>query len=174
MSEFLIRQSVPADAAAIERLYPEAFPDEDLIPLVRSLLRDPATARSLVALLDSEIVGHGVFTACCVDGAQGEVVLLGPLAVMPKRQRQGIGSAIVEAGLEWARESGANLVCVLGDPAYYGRFGFIPETRVEPPYALPLQWASAWQSQCLSESPNASSGKLVVPPHWREPSWWGP
>ncbi len=173
MSELLIRQSVPPDWAAIESLYPEAFPDEDLVPLVNSLLRDPAVATSLVALVDSEIVGHVIFTSCGVEDAKDSVLLLAPLAVIPERQRQGIGSAIVAAGLECARESGGDLVCVLGDPNYYGRLGFTQENGVEPPYPLPPAWSAAWQSQSLSESGDVRAGKLIVPAQWCEPALWG-
>jgi putative acetyltransferase len=173
VSELFIRQSVPADSAAIEALYPQAFPDEDLVPLVRSLLTDPVVAMSLVALIDSEIIGHGMFTVCGIEGTERKVVLLGPLAVTPNRQRQGVGSEIVDAGLECARVTGADLVCVLGDPGYYGRSGFTPDTRIEPPYALPPEWGGAWQSQSLTESGEPLAGQLVVPPQWQEPALWG-
>jgi putative acetyltransferase len=61
---------------------------------------------------------------------------------------------------------------VLGDPAYYGRFGFIQEHKVTPPYPLPTQWVNAWQSikQCDREPPLA--GKLSVPEPWRQSALW--
>jgi putative acetyltransferase len=93
-----IRESAPSDDAAIESLYPEAFPDEDLIPLVRDLLQDAVVAISLVGTLDSQIVAHGIFTKCGVVGSGVKATLLGPLAVAPAWQKQGIGTAIVRAG----------------------------------------------------------------------------
>ena len=53
-----IRQSVPGDVAELEQLYPEAFPDEDLLPLVTDLLANPSIVLSLVGVVDSTLVGH--------------------------------------------------------------------------------------------------------------------
>ena len=67
MSEKLeIRESIPSDLDAIESLYPEAFPGENLLPLVRDLLEDAAVTTSLVGAIDSRIVGHAIFTKCLV------------------------------------------------------------------------------------------------------------
>ena len=169
-----IRESEQADVAAIESLYPEAFPDEDLIPLVRDLLPDSTITLSLVGAIDLEIVGHAIFTRCGVAGSAVKAALLGPLAVARAWQRQGIGSAIVRAGLQRLKDAGADLVCVLGDPAYYGRLGFVPEALVEPPYRLPAEWSGAWQSQYLNESTAPCAGKLTLPPPWLQPALWAP
>jgi putative acetyltransferase len=83
---------------AIELLYPDAFPDEDLLPLVRDLLPDTTVTTSIVGEIDSKIVGHVIFTKCGVVGEQTKAALLGPLVVTPARQGQGIGSALVRAG----------------------------------------------------------------------------
>jgi putative acetyltransferase len=173
MSEELeIRESVQADISAIESLYPEAFPDEDLLPLVRDLLQHPAIAVSLIGAIDLRIVGHAMFTRCGVVGCSVKAALLGPLAVAPAWQRQGIGSGIVRAGLQRLTAAGVGLVCVLGDPAYYGRLGFVPETLVEPPFPLPAEWQGAWQSQYLDVTTAPCSGKLNVPPQWRHAELW--
>ena len=60
-----------------------------------------------------------------------EIMGLGPMAVFPQAQRQGLGTALVKAGLEKCRELGAGTVVVLGHPAYYPRFGFRPATRFD-------------------------------------------
>lgn len=169
-----IRDSVQSDLAAIELLYPDAFPDEDLLPLVGDLLRDAAIATSLVAVVDSQIVGHGVFTKCGVLGSSIEAALLGPLVVAPDWQRQGIGSAIVRVGLRRLQEEDVTIVCVLGDPAYYRRHGFRLETSLEPPYPLPDEWKGAWQSKSLVEAPERCSGTLSLPAVWRKPALWAP
>jgi putative acetyltransferase len=169
-----IRESVKADAAAIEALYPEAFPDEDLLPLVRDLLQDARIAVSLVGAIDLLIAGHVIFTKCGVVGNNIKAALLGPLAVAPAWQRQGIGSAIVCAGLQRLKDADVPLVCVLGDPAYYGRLGFVPETLVEPPFPLPTEWSGAWQSQNLDDTRVLRAGKLTVPPQWLQPALWAP
>ena len=174
MDELEIRESVQADVAAIESLYPEAFPQEDLLPLVRDLVQDADIAISLVGAMDTKIVAHAIFTRCGVIGSSIKAALLGPLAVAPAWQRQGIGSAIVRAGLQRLTDEGVELVCVLGDPAYYSRLGFAPETLVEPPFPLPTEWHGAWQSQYLIDIRAPSGGKLAVPQQWREPALWAP
>ena len=169
-----VRESVQDDTAAIELLYPEAFPDEDLIPLVRDLLQDAVIALSLVGTIDSQVVGHAIFTKCGVIGTSVKAALLGPLAVASTWQRQGIGSAIVRAGLQTLEYSDVSLVCVLGDPAYYSRLGFAQETLVDSPFRLPAEWRGAWQSKLLDDTATPCAGKLSVPPQWREPALWAP
>ncbi len=169
-----IRESRPADLATLESIYAAAFPDEDLLPLLRALLRETDAVLSLVAEEDSHLVGHVAFTWCDVAGQAGKAVLLGPLAVTPARQRQGIGGTLVRAGLERLKKSGAAQVHVLGDPAYYGRFGFQADGTVAPPYAIPAEWAPAWQSLDLIDGQALLAGKLGVPGPWRDPALWAP
>ena len=169
-----IRESVQGDAGAIESLYPEVFPDEDLLPLVRDLLRDAAVTTSLVGEVDSRIVGHVIFTKCGVVGSDVNASLLGPLAVAAAWQRRGIGSAIVRAGLRRLEDMGVNLVFVLGDPAYYERFGFRPGCLVEPPFRLPAEWDGAWQSRSVGDTMAPRPGKLSVPRQWLQPALWAP
>ena len=169
-----IHESIQGDAAAIELLYPEAVPDEDLLSLVRDLSQDSMIAMSLVGTIDSRVVGHVVFTNCGVVGRNFKAALLGPLAVAPIWQRQGIGSAIVRAGLQRLQDTAVHLVCVLGDPAYYGRLGFVQESLVEPPFPLPAEWDGAWQSQYLDDTTMPCAGKLSVPSQWLQPALWAP
>jgi putative acetyltransferase len=169
MTQVAIRPSVPGDRAGIEALYPAAFPDEDLLPLLRELLPHPSVAFSLVAEAGMELVGHVVFTGC-----PDKVALLGPLAVAPARQKQGIGKALVNAGLERLERSGWVRVLVLGDPAYYGRLGFTCETGVEPPYELPSAWRTAWQAKELGGPHAPPRGRLAVPPPWNRRALWAP
>ena len=175
MTESLeIRETTQADGPAIESLYPEAFPDEDLVPLVRDLSQDPAITISLVGEIDSRIVGHAIFTFCGVVGSDIRAALLGPLAVAPAWQGRGIGSTIVRTGLQRLEDAGISQVFVLGDPAYYGRFGFLPESRVSPPYPLPAEWDGAWQSKLLRRTTTPSRGELDLPRAWRQPALWAP
>lgn len=169
-----IRSSLQGDCDAIEALYPEAFPDEDLLPLVRDLLNDSSSVVSLVATTNSDIAGHVAFTHCNISGHKLSAALLGPLAVSPPLQTQGIGSALVYAGLRQMQEAGVDIVLVLGDPDYYKRFGFVPDSSIEPPYPLPTEWRNAWQSRGPLRPATPVTGKLVVSEVWMDPALWGP
>lgn len=167
-----IRESRPDDWPGIERLYPEAFPDEDLLPLVAELLRTPEVA-SLVGIGDANVIAHAAFTSCGITGSDLKIALLGPAAVLPACQGQGLGSAIIRAGLRLAGKEGTRLICVLGDPGYYHRFGFRPERRVVPPYPIPAEWGEAWQSLGPADI-DIPGGELVIPPPWRNAALWAP
>jgi putative acetyltransferase len=167
-----IRLSTIDDHARIEAIYPLAFPEEALLPLVRDLLANPDVALSLVGEIGGDIVGHIVFTRCDIDGDTALAALLGPLAVTPSHHGRGVGSALIRAGLEKLRDDGVDVVMVLGDPAFYGRLGFEADARVEPPYPLPAEWSSAWQSRTLGDGPSTSAGKLQVPAPWHDPALW--
>ncbi len=174
LEDVQIRESLPSDAASIEALYPDAFPDEDLLPVVKALLSDDSICLSLVAIADRALVGHVIFTTCSIDGRSEKVWLLAPLGVASVWQRRGVGSALVRQGLLRLESSGAAQVYVLGDPAYYGRFGFRTEAGVAPPYPLPVEWRGAWQSVSLNNDRPPAEGTLSVPPQWRQPALWGP
>jgi putative acetyltransferase len=167
-----IRESVADDRAAIDALYPRAFPDEDLLPLVADILRERAVTLSLVAVQAGRLVGNIMFTRCSVDGCTVNSALLAPLAVAPESQRQGIGTSLVRAGLQWLGQDGIETVYVLGDPAYYGRLGFCRERSVSPPYPLPSEWADAWQTLHLAEGQGNVNGTLALPAFWLDPALW--
>ena len=82
-----IREIARADVEELRPLYAQAFPDEDLYPLVSALHEDTEATISLVAIDEARIVGHVVFTLCTVSSAPHKVALLGPLAVTPDRTR---------------------------------------------------------------------------------------
>lgn len=175
LEELEIRESSQEDWGDIEALYQEAFPEENLPPLVQSLLHQvEALALSLVGTIHAQMVGHVIFTKCEVIGQSVNAALLAPLAVAPAWQRQGIGSAMVREGLRRLKEAEVSQVFVLGDPEFYVRLGFVSESLVEPPYPLPVEWKGAWQSQGLEEATAPCSGKLSVPPQWLQRSLWTP
>jgi len=152
----LTRASQPADRPAIHDVHMAAFgPSEAprIIRLVDEALDDRESVRSLVAVREGRVVGHVLFTPATVETA-GEPVtasILAPLAVHPDVQRQGIGARLIAAGFEVLRDSGAELVFVLGDPAYYTRFGFQPAAKrgLVSPYPLPPAYADAWMVYAL-------------------------
>ncbi len=168
---FAIRPSTPADLPTLMDLYPRVFPDEDLRPVVTDLLTGSDPVLSLVACDDNALLAHVIFSPCHTAGpARG--ALLGPLAVAPDRQRQGLGRAIVQDGLRRLADQDMGHVLVLGDPAYYSRLGFATETQVTPPYALPDGWAPAWQSQILPGLAPLPAGGLTLPKAWMNPVYW--
>jgi putative acetyltransferase len=86
---------------------------------------------SLVAERGGEVVGHILFSPVRIDSGGESVAAVGlaPMAVLPAQQRTGIGSALVRTGLAECRRAGHGSVVVLGHPAYYPRFGFVPASR---------------------------------------------
>ena len=181
-----IRQSHLLDEAALEALYPAAFPDENLLPLVRGLLRQDRDVLSLVACVEGRLAGHIALTFCAIDGMPAKVALLGPLAVTPQWQGCGIGGALIRAAVSGLRTRGVSWLYVLGDPGYYGRFGFRPEAHVAAPYDIPEAWRPGWQSMALApdtgrqeegmagEMAIRPAGTLIVPPVWRHEALWQP
>ncbi|MGH8886645.1 MAG: GNAT family N-acetyltransferase [Egibacteraceae bacterium] len=124
-----IRPESPRDHAAVRAVHAAAFGHAAEADLVDALRDSPAWVPqfSLVAESDGGIVGHVLLTRVAI--ATGAGLALAPLGVLPHRQRRGVGSALVRAVLEAAATAGEPLVVVLGDPAYYGRFGFLPASR---------------------------------------------
>lgn len=100
--------------------------------IVRSLREARALAVSLVAEQGQAIVGHVAYSPVTITSGEQHWYGLGPLAVDPRFQRRGIGTALVIAGLEQLRTSFAAGCVVLGDPAYYSRFGRVFHGLVYP------------------------------------------
>jgi putative acetyltransferase len=125
-----IREERPVDAEAIRIVNLAAFGTTTEADLVESLRRHGAPIISLVAEEEPNIVGHIMFSPVTLDG-QGPPALMGlaPMAVVPARQRRGIGASIVVEGLERCRHINAGAVVVLGHAEYYPRFGFVPASR---------------------------------------------
>lgn len=124
-----IRPETPSDEVAIEQVtrraflsHPYSHQTEQFI--IRALRADHALSVSLVAEEAGCIVGHIALSPVTVsDGAAGWYGL-GPISVEPERQRRGIGRALMERGLAELRKMGANGCVLVGDPAFYTRFGF--------------------------------------------------
>ena len=144
----IVRFERRADADAIRSVTAEAFAgaphadgSEQDIP---EKLRNAGALRlSLVAEDGDEIVGHIAFSPAVVGG-ETDWVALGPVSVRPDRQSEGIGSRLIEGGLDQVRR-GAKGCVLLGDPGYYGRFGFVPAEglrwgTVSAPHLQVLIW----------------------------------
>jgi putative acetyltransferase len=125
----VIRPETPDDYAAVREINIAAFADhpfshqtEHLI--VEALRGAGALELSLVAEVDGTVVGHAAFSPARIGTVSEGWSLLGPLAVLPAFQGKGIGSVLVRTGLDALRAPGALGFVLVGDPAYYERFGF--------------------------------------------------
>ena len=128
-----IRACEEDDHRAVDALLKAAFPSPAEAHLVAALRAAEADTIELVAEDGDEITGMILFspvTGAPDDGGPDAYGLgLAPIAVRPDRQKSGIGAALMETGLDYARTLGAPFCIVLGEPVYYGRFGFMPASR---------------------------------------------
>ena len=124
----LVRPEQPGDALAIAGINDRAFGGADESKLVDAIRKSGHPVISLVAEIDGLPAGHILFSPVTIDVPDPPVAALGlaPMAVLPAYQRQGIGSKLVEAGLNECRRRGCEVVIVLGHTDYYPRFGFQP------------------------------------------------
>lgn len=155
-----IRDESPADIQAIADITAAAFANEphsrQTEPfIVTALRRAGALTVSLVADDDGDIIGHVAFSPVTIDGRECGWYGVGPVSVRPDRQRQGIGQALMRAGLARLRAAGAAGCVLVGDPAYYVRFGFrtCPEFTLE---GVPPQYF-----QALAFSAGTAGGVVV-------------
>jgi len=150
IDDVVIREEAPADFAAVHRLNQEAFgPGSPEAGLVEAL-RDAGAhvpPLCLVAERGSQLAGHIFFSAAVIESGD-PVLALAPMAVLPERQRAGIGSALVRESLRRAADTDYPLVVVLGHPEYYPRFGFEPGHGhgIRSPYEVPPE---AWMVHLL-------------------------
>jgi putative acetyltransferase len=124
--DVMIREREPADDAAIGALNEAAFGGAYEAKLIEDLRSAGLAAVELVACDGAVIAGHILFSDLDVtmDERAVRALALAPVAVLPARQRQGIGGALVRDGLARARQSNWQAVILLGHPEYYPRFGF--------------------------------------------------
>ena len=151
--------------AAIWKVNQAAFEGDAEANLVDAL-RDSGFAEvSLVAEVDGKVVGHILFSRAAIVTNVGTVdaLSLAPMAVLPSHQRQGIGSRLVEAGLQACRERGYKIVVVLGHPEFYRRFGFSAE--MARPLESPFGSGEAWMALELMPGALASvEGRIEYSP----------
>ena len=132
----IIRAANGSDYRTIRALLDAAFAGSVEADLVERLRADGDAAIELVAEDEGRVVGHILFSPV---QAPLRALALAPLGVDPVRQRRGVGSALVASGHDRAREQGWDAIFVLGDPAYYTRFGYSLEAAAKfaSPYSGP-------------------------------------
>jgi putative acetyltransferase len=166
----LIRREAAADQAAIHAVHSGAFRREPGVtpieaPLVDELRAegDLIDALSLVAVRDGEIAGH----VCCSRARVGDdtkaAVGLGPLGVLPAHQAGGVGSALVHAVVGAADALGYGLVVLLGEPAYYSRFGFVEAAKLSITAPDP-GWGRYFQARTLAGYRPTQAGAFEYAP----------
>jgi putative acetyltransferase len=123
---------------------------------------------SLVVEVEDIVVGHILFSYIdLVNEKPLQVLGLAPMAVFPQFQRRGIGSALVQRGLEIADAMGEAIVIVLGYPQFYSRFGFQPSVNyeIESPFEVP---EDVFMVKHLKNYQEKYKGKVVYPPTFQE------
>lgn len=137
-----IRPELNADRDAIYHLTKRAFApmwfaDGDEQDLIDDLRGAGALTISLVAVRGGSIVGHVAFSPAKAADASQSWFALGPVAVEPNLQRQGIGGMLINEGIRQLEAMDASGCVLVGDPDYYARFGFKPFPKLAPPGELP-------------------------------------
>ncbi|MEI5679994.1 MULTISPECIES: GNAT family N-acetyltransferase [unclassified Mesorhizobium] len=164
MNDFTIRPAEERDRAGIHEVEERAFGQAGEAMLVDRLVADGDVVLELVAEKEGRIVGHVFFSRLMVEenGKDFAAVALAPLAVDPDLHGQGIGGALVREAHERLKLAGEKLSIVLGDPDYYGRFGYHRSNaeKFESDYQCYALQSLAW-----SEAP--STGRLVYAPAFR-------
>ena len=159
MMDVTVRQATSADRAAIREVERLAFGGMGEATLVDSLVAADDAVLELVAERAGAVIGHVLFSRIFVVSPQGERfpgVALAPAAVRPELQGKGVGTALIRHGHAVLSERGERLSIVLGDPAYYGRFGYTHERAAG--YDSSYQ-CDALQALALGEAP--VTGRLV-------------
>jgi putative acetyltransferase len=137
MTVLEVRRECRGDEDAVREVHRAALTREGNDPPIETALLDRLRADpgwlprlSLVAVVKGEVVGHVVATRATLEPSTTPVLGLAPLGVLPRLQRRGLGTALVHALLAAAEARDETLVGVLGEPGYYGRFGFVTATEV--------------------------------------------
>lgn len=129
-----VRQEQSGDISAIRDVNRRAFGQDHEGNIVDALRANGAAWLSLVAALDGHVVGHILYSPLLVGDVTGAA--LGPMAVVPEHQREGIGSRLVEAGNQQLRQQGCPFIVVVGHSTFYPRFGFRPAAT----YGITCEW----------------------------------
>jgi len=154
-----IRLAQETDLDSILKVIETAFSDEEnkvIINLVQELFREVTSPsiKSLVAEVNNQVIGYVSYSPIFLKSDTSICgYILAPLAVSPEHQNKGVGSNLINAGIDMLTNDGVGVLLVYGDPAYYGRFGFKEEIghSFVPPYTL--QYPFGWTGMMLNDTP---------------------
>jgi len=154
-----IRLALETDLDSILRVIETAFSDEEnkgIMNLVQELHQETISPsiKSLVAEVDNQLIGYVSYSPIFLKSVSSIAgYILAPLAVSPEHQKQGVGSNLINAGIDMLTKDGVGVLLVYGDPAYYGRFGFKEEIGHSflPQYTL--QYPFGWTGMMLNDTP---------------------
>jgi putative acetyltransferase len=164
----LVRRELPSDAAAIHAVHTAAFGRGGGGEVAEAVLWDQlrndgdvVPELSFVAILGGDVVGHAGCSWAHVEDTR--VVALGPLGVAPEHHRRGVGTALVHTVLGGADARNEPMLVLLGDPAYYSRFGFEPAgpLGITPPDS---GWTTDFQLRRLAAWADAPRGQFRYAP----------
>ncbi|MBT8440301.1 MAG: N-acetyltransferase [Gammaproteobacteria bacterium] len=150
-----IRPASSYDAHTIRKIHLAAFPQEEaglVAKLATDLLSEQTTPPTISLLVESNnsAIGHVAFSPVTIDNNRDfQGYILAPLAVVPDYQKHGIGSKLVEAGIEQLSDTNTHIIFVYGDPRYYSRFGFTAETAEHFITPYRLEYPAGWQALIL-------------------------
>src|SRR6056300_592770 len=153
-----IRLAQETDLVSILKVIETAFSDEEnkvIMNFVQELSSENTSPsiKSLVAEVDNQVIGYVSYSPIYLKSDTNITgYILAPLAVSPAHQKQGVGSNLINAGIDMLTKDGAGVLLVYGDPAYYGRFGFKEEIgrSFVPPYTL--QYPFGWTGMMLNDT----------------------
>lgn len=166
----VIRAETPEDAGSIRYVNEQAFGGKEEAVVIEKLRNRGALTLSLVAVQGDEVVGHIAFSPVVIasEYSSFEAIALGPMAVLPTYQRQGIGGQLVREGLEKCQNLGHSIVVVMGHPTYYPRFGF----RTAKPRGISCEFESPEEAFMILELRHGAlagrSGIVKFQPEFQE------
>lgn len=165
-----IRPETPEDLNSIHYVNREAFGRDHEAHLVDELRKQGVFTVSLVAVQETDVVGHIAFSPVEIASEESSfgALTLAPVAVLPAHQNKGIGSQLVVAGLKECQRLGHEIVVLAGHPNYYPRFGFIRACAkgIECEFKVPDE---AWMITELKQGALAGRrGKVRFQPEFRE------
>ena len=154
-----IRLAQETDLDSILKVVETAFSDEEnqvIMNFVQELSSENTSPsiKSLVAEVDNQVIGYVSYSPILLKSDSSIVgYILAPLAVSPEHQKQGVGSNLINFGIDLLTKDGVGVLLVYGDPAFYGRFGFKEEIgrSFVPPYTL--QYPFGWTGMMLNDTP---------------------